>query len=353
MGPPRTVFIDREHISDNIEGVTNTVDASGQFLIPGLIDSHLHLSQISSLRDLTSYGVTTVFQMDCKNYTACALFKGHIGLSEYFNAGIPATGPNGSHAINMHTPPDQLIFPSSDPVEWVGHIFGNHSDYLKITAERGGPSLLMQSALVKATHILGKQTMSHASDIASYLEAIASRSDGIQHIPDDGLLPLSAFRDIKKHGQFVTPTMAVFKFASENPIVWERLRGVSWANSSYANVQANVAAMHRYGVPILAGTDAIGSFPVNGTFSLAFPHGLSLHQELHNLVDAGLSPAEAINAATSVAAKYHKLGDRGIVKCGMRADLILLRRNPLVDISSTLDIEKVWVSGREYLDVAK
>lgn len=106
-------------------------------------------------------------------------------------------------------------------------------------------------------------------------------------------------------------------------------------------------------MPILAGTDAVGAFPVNSTFTLEFPHGRSLHQELQHLVDAGLSPAEAINAATRVAAKYHRLGDRGRIAKGMRADLVLLRQNPLVNISRTLDIERVWVGGREYSDVTK
>jgi imidazolonepropionase-like amidohydrolase len=349
MSPPRTIYIDREHISSTSTNVTNEIDASGQFLIPGLIDSHLHLDQVSRLEELTSYGVTTVFQMSCSNYTLCFGFKGHTGLAEVFTAGIPAAGPDGVHAINMHLPPDQIIYPSSDPQEWVENVFGNHSDYLKIVVESGGPSLSMQTSLVKATHALGKQTMSHASNVESYLEAIASHSNGIQHVPDDGLIPVSAIGSIKKYDQFVTPTMTLFKFGYDNPIVWQTLRGNSHTNTSYANVQANVALLHRHAVPILAGTDAVGAFPVNATFKLKFPHGLSLHQELQHLVDAGLSPAEAINSATRVAAKYHRLGDRGRITKGMRADLVLLRENPLMDISRTQDIERVWVGGREYL----
>src|SRR4051812_27693287 len=48
MTPPRTIFIDGEHIVDSSTAVTNTIDASGQFLIPGLVDSHLHLSSLSN-----------------------------------------------------------------------------------------------------------------------------------------------------------------------------------------------------------------------------------------------------------------------------------------------------------------
>jgi len=347
MTPPRTIFIDGERIVDSCTGVTNTIDASGQFLIPGLVDSHLHLRSLSNLEDLTSYGVTTALEMNCQNYTACALFKGHPGLSDFMSAGIPVITPGSPHANGFQVPADHLFYPSSDPDEWVRNVFGNNSDYLKIVSEPRGPSPLNQTAVVRATHSIGKQAMTHAADVNSFLEAIASGTDGLQHIANDGLLPQSAFEDMKRQGQFVTPTLSLFKLADANPILWTLLRGFQWPNISYANVQANVATLHRYGIPILAGTDAVGALPINATTIIQFPHGLTLHRELGYLVEAGLSPAEAINAATSVAAKYHRLTDRGVIAHGLRADLLLLKSNPLLNISNTLDIARVWVAGRE------
>lgn len=61
---------------------------------------------------------------------------------------------------------------------------------------------------------------------------------------------------------------------------------------------------------------------------------------------------EALRAATVLAAQHHKLTDHGTIAPGMRADLILLDSNPLANISNTRDIEKVWVKGIEYKDVA-
>lgn len=207
----------------------------------------------------------------------------------------------------------------------------------------------MQNRLVRAAHSIGQQTMSHASDLESYQEAIASRSDGIQHTPDDGNLTYSTILDIKRHGQYVTPTIEIFKLIS-NPAFLMLLRGTTNpGNSSLSNVFANVRAMHRAGVPILAGTDAVGKLSAN----ITFPFGLSLHNELQNLVDAGMTPAEAINAATRVPAMFHRLKDRGFIAPGMRADLLLLNSNPLVNISNTLDIESVWAGGRRYVDVMK
>lgn len=287
----------------------------------------------------------------CRNYTECALLKGHLGLAEVLTAGVPAVGPNSSHSRMLDLTPGQLIYPTSDPVELVDWAFGNNSDYFKITVETNGPSPELQTRLVHATHALGKQTMSHAADLTSYLQVIASRSNGIQHTPDDGNLSASAIRDIKHNGQFVTPTMAIFRLAFSNPAVIQFLSGSggSKGNSSYSTVRANVAALHKAGVPILVGTDSIGTISAN----VSLPFGITLHEELQNLVDIGMTPAEAINAATKVPAKYHRLADRGIIAPGMRADLLLLKSNPLVNISNTLDIEAAWVGGRQVTNVTR
>jgi hypothetical protein len=92
----------------------------------------------------------------------------------------------------------------------------------------------------------------------------------------------------------------------------------------------------RAGVRVLAGTDA----PNPG---LVF--GASLHKELVHLVRAGLSPAEALVAATSAPAEVFKLTDRGRLTVGARADLLLVDGDPLVDITATQRIRQTWVGG--------
>lgn len=212
------------------------------------------------------------------------------------------------------------------------------------------PPLVKQIELVKATHALGKQTMSHASDIASYLQAIESCTDGVQHTPDDGNLTLSAIRQLKRNHQYVTPTMSIFERAFHDPLVMLFLRGTTDpGNSSFANVRANVATMYQHGVPILAGSDAVGKISEDITYE----HGISLHNELKLLTEAGLSAADAINAATRVPAQWHRLRDRGIIQPGKRADLVLLNANPLDDIGNTLDINRIWAGGREYRGIER
>ena len=99
-----------------------------------------------------------------------------------------------------------------------------------------------------------------------------------------------------------------------------------------------VGWMHERGVPIASGTDT----PIN----YALP-GYALHSELEMLVRAGLEPLEAIRSATIRPAEFFGLeGEMGRIEPGMRADLVLLSADPLMDISNTRRIEAVVSRGR-------
>lgn len=99
---------------------------------------------------------------------------------------------------------------------------------------------------------------------------------------------------------------------------------------------ANVAALHRANVAILAGTDAGNP----GTTA-----GASLLGELGLLVRAGLSPVEALRAATSVPARCFNLADRGRIAPGLRAELVLARGDPTTAIDDVRDAAAVWKNG--------
>lgn len=103
------------------------------------------------------------------------------------------------------------------------------------------------------------------------------------------------------------------------------------------NRGALVRALDRHGAGILAGTDTPNPFPVPG---------FSLHDELESLVAAGLTPAEALVAATREPARFLGEADEfGTVETGRRADLVLLEGNPLEDIGHTRSIAGVMVHG--------
>jgi amidohydrolase family protein len=113
---------------------------------------------------------------------------------------------------------------------------------------------------------------------------------------------------------------------------------VQLQQAAYRKLKELIAPMRRAGVEFLAGTDVINPY--------CFP-GFSLHDELALLVEAGLSPLEALQAATLNPARYlGKDKDLGTIEKGKLADLVLLDANPLDDINNTRKIDAVVFGGK-------
>jgi imidazolonepropionase-like amidohydrolase len=346
MLPPSTVIISSAGlITTNPHNIETTIDGTGKFLIPGLIESHSHLGSPTDMEALASYGVTTAFNMACFSYPFCHSLQNLTGLTQLITAGLPGQGTGSLHARLFGTPVNETISSPDQAVDFVNWTFGNGSAFYKITAEASehGPSQETQNALVSAAHALGKKTTTHASDWLSYRQAIASGTDSIQHTAPDQLMTEDMIQGILDNGQFVTATMAILKGLIANQTLLN-IAGISNATNEILN--ANVKMMFDAGIPILAGTDSRDAVSL-----VALPFGKTLHDELGNLVGAGLTEVQALRAATSVSAKMHELNDRGEIRVGLRADLLLLGSDPLVNISNSRDIVKVWVGGVEVRNI--
>ena len=121
------------------------------------------------------------------------------------------------------------------------------------------------------------------------------------------------------------------------------IQSMTSLKQSYQRSLEEVGKMHRAGIELLAGTDT--------PFPYCFP-GFSVHDELALLVEAGLTPLEALQTATRNPARYlDRLADLGTVEKGKIADLVLLDANPLEDIKNTQRIAAV-VSRGKLLDQA-
>lgn len=107
--------------------------------------------------------------------------------------------------------------------------------------------------------------------------------------------------------------------------------------------KALIKALHDAGVPVLLGSDSPQVFNVPG---------FSAHRELESMVAAGLTPHEALAAGTTAPAAFFKTTEWGAIEPGRAADLVLLRANPLDDITNSRAIEGVMVRGR-WLDRAE
>lgn len=343
IGTPSTVVIDGDKITFDTRHVQKTIDGKGGVLLPGLIDSHIHLSSLASLETLSSYGVTTAMNMGCDNYTLCSAFREQVGLTSFFSAGESAVAPNSTHATVFGV--KSLVHSPSQAPEFVADVFKSGSDYMKLIAESNGFNQATHNALVSATHALGKVSMTHAQDYASYQVAIGSKTNGIQHVPFDVPLTEEMAQVIKRQAQYVTPTLNIGKIVTENLTIESIISpGVSL---TYEAGVISVQRLIRAGVPILAGTDANDAA---GNFLEGDLIGITLHRELQYLVEAGMSEVDALRVATVVPSVLHNLTGRGSIKEGYRADLILLKpgSDPLKNISETMDIARVWTGGFEH-----
>jgi len=177
--------------------------------------------------------------------------------------------------------------------------------------------------------------VAHASRSDAVAMAQRAGVDIFTHAPLDlSIDPDWAF-DLVARGAVIVPTLTMMQG------IVNRMSAAGVPGLTYEPAHDTVWQLKNAGMPILAGTDA------NATAGAPYspPFGESLHDELGLLVAAGLSPAEALDAATSVPAARFGLSDRGRIEPGLRADLVLLNDDPLADISATRSIRAVWIAG--------
>jgi imidazolonepropionase-like amidohydrolase len=118
--------------------------------------------------------------------------------------------------------------------------------------------------------------------------------------------------------------------------------GAAIKGKSYERKVQVVGAMHRAGVPLLAGTDA-------GWVQPYVYAGFSLHDELAQLVRAGLTPMESLQTATINPARFLGMEkDLGTIEKGKIANLVLVDADPLTDIHNTTRISVVFLAGKEF-----
>ncbi|NRQ36529.1 amidohydrolase family protein [Nonomuraea sp. NN258] len=354
---------------------THRVDGAGLTLLPGLIDSHTHALP-GGLAQALRFGVTTELDM----FSVPGLFadvrrqaRDRDDVADVRTSSVGANAPGG----HPHQLMGEVFGPlpgvrdADDAKAFVAARVEDGADYLKIIIEDGAgmgsrlPTLepATVEALVRAAHEAGLQAIAHATTLDATEIALNAGVDGLAHLcfepcPD----PEEFAAKLAQHGVFVTATLALleaFTVQGGTELAADERIGPHLDGSTRAalgralpgapllpgrvfdSALAVTGALHRAGVPILAGTDANdgphGPFPV--------VHGASLHRELCLLVQAGLSAAEALAAATSVPARQFGLTDRGRIAPGLRADLLLVAGDPTVRITDTRSISAIWRRG--------
>jgi predicted amidohydrolase YtcJ len=299
------------------------IDATGSTLLPGLIDTHVHLLP-GALAQSLNFGVTTVLDMFSKPdqlTTAKHQAASDQHVADVRSSGTGATAPGG-HPSLIYAPLPTLTTPDQAD-RFVADRVTEGSDYLKVISAPGGlwPSLNSEtiSALVTAAHARNLLVVAHVNSRAGVEQVVSAGVDVIAHVPATAELDHALVDRIAKAGIAVGPTL----------VTTENTLGTTQA-------EANVRLLANAGVTLLAGTDA----PNPGTV-----YGESLHRELELLVRCGLSPTRALSAATALPARVFGLTDRGRIAPGKQADLLLVTGDPLTNIAATRAIERIWRAG--------
>lgn len=365
-----TVLVDRGQIVSVGRGPplprgTAVADGRGGVLLPGLIDSHVHVSDVFG-SDALQFGVTTVLDMFCDAHRLASFQAQRAGLArvigaDVWSAGTLATVPGG-HGTQFNIP-IPTVTASTDLDRFVSDRIGERSDFIKVVIENGsmyGRSIPMLTAaqvrgLVAAAHAHQVLAATHVSTVAGARVALDAGADVLAHVPADAGIDPGLTAEIGARTRGVITTLSILSVIGctpdavalrDDPRVGRYLSPVqrdelgnrypTCRAGTLETAMANVAALHRANVAILAGTDAGNP----GTTA-----GASLLGELGLLVRAGLSPVEALRAATSVPARCFNLADRGRIAPGLRADLVLARGDPTTAIDDVRDAAAVWKNG--------
>jgi len=373
------------------------IDLKGKTVIPGLSDMHAHLGTSDRarwiLKTLLAYGITTV--RDTGNEI------GHIAAIRRELAGkeaVPAVyfgGPmmNGSFAERRFLKEGKALQMQLEELTAFGLNFLKHHHWVTTTAVEQIVRHAEQHGLYVVGHVPmtmtsvaaidhGVRVIEHIrmlpSEVLDDPEVIARypidipfmrRKHYWAHFDPNGRAvkrTLDAWEK-RKHKFFIDPTLVIEEVTGaryhpdhpEDPNFsllspgtrkrWKNTPSTKWGVLSKQEIAQNQSVVdgmkifmgmaYARGVRILTGSDVLMAGVVPGP---------SLHRELELLVEGGLSPVEAIHCSTGLAAESLRVTDRGLIKAGQIADLVVVNGNLAKDITLLDQIEQIVLSGRLY-----
>ena len=328
------------------------VDLKGMYLAPGLMDVHVHVNHVADARRALLTGVTTMRSLGAVHYADVGLRElqrqGAAQLPEYLAAGYHVRPPAAEEFFLDHPELGRWFGEEIRGEEAVRDmtraLVSRGVDWVKTNAtERAGLpdtdprkrfySLEELQAIVQEAGAAGIPVAAHAHGDAGGRDAVAA---GVRSIEHGTYLSRETLRMMRDSGTFLVPTIAI-------------VRDLTIPGGDYDNAVLNVRGRHmlprvremarmahEMGVKIAAATDT-GYGPESTT---------TLAHELLELVGIGMTPLEALQAATVVSAELLGVSGRtGWIQAGLEADLIVLERDPLEDISVVQDVLMVVSDG--------
>lgn len=295
-----------------------TIDGNNGYLLPGLIDMHVHILA-EDLPAYLRYGVTTVRNMWGFNELPRIIDEVARGTRSGPQIFSLTAGFDGSPAV---WPQTQI----SDDVRAIPSLIDRQQQLgfreIKVYQKLSRPAY---DTIVAEARRRNMTFAGHTPPSVGVLLAVAAGQRSLEHLGGfgDGADLSRQVAAVAAAGTYICPTLTIQSMMS--PSAWTEAR---------RNI---VRALHQGGARILAGSDSgIGRTQP----------GISIHQELEQLVLAGMDPYDALLGATRLAAEYLGQSNRlGVIKPGAEADLLLVRSNPLRNITATQAVEAVFVNG--------
>lgn len=314
--------------------------SSAVTVLPGLIDTHVHLKSRDALLTAVQSGLTTVIDLGTHPDSVVDGYRADAEVPAILSAGSAASAPGSTQIQVMGFPAESGVTGPEDAERFLDWRVEAGVDLIKIIIEDPDatetPALDIPTlrAIVDGARKRGLLTVAHAATAASFDRGLDAGVDVLTHIPFDRPLSEATIARIVESGTLVSPTLVMMRAIAD-------ARLGEHAEGAMELAIGNVRALLNGGATVIAGTDA------NETPFAPVPHGPSLHSELVYLVQAGMTSAEAVRAATSAAADAFGLGDRGRIVEGARADLIVVDGDPITDLSVLSSPAEAYVGGRQ------
>ncbi len=337
------------------------IDGKGLALLPGLHDVHTHYFSIDRGRynpsevnyAYVSAGVTAVGDFSqgpeaigprkawFETMPAPRVFS--AGRIAPYRAGIwdwgdPATAywvdTPAAAPIAVNTIADsgfEIIKAFTD-----GWRYGNGPD----TAGMDEPTL---TALVAAAKARGIPVLTHTMTLVKGKEALRAGVSALAHALQDKPVDAELLALIQPGETFYSPTLQTYEPVKPGQTPPPVDAGFAARQARFQLALDNVKAMHDAGILVVSGSDSGSS---------RNPHGPSTQREIELLVQAGLTPSEALVAATANGARLFRRADAGTIQPGKRADLVLIAGKPWTDISDIRKVKRTIIAGRTVFEAA-
>lgn len=323
-------------------------EAEGKFLMPGMVNAHVHASRVEELKEGYSIGILANLNMHTGDEKRESKWKemtrDSFGFPILFGAGHAATVPGGHP--NQFSPDMETINDSTGIKQWVDNRISNGADYIKIVRENHAwmehpaqPTLSYEQIqqIIDYAQSKGYLTVVHATQAKDFVEIAKFKPDGFAHMWDfkinSDLSPVD-YQTIANSGAFIIPTAGI-SLKSKNPPP----HIAKWLEQNMLSAeerQSVINKLHSLDIMLVAGTDAQGE---------QMNFGDDYYYELEIYSRAGLSNIEVLKTATGNAAKAFNL-PVGMLEVGSKANMLLLSASPIEDLDHLKQVEQVWKNGQ-------